>query len=150
MLAVVLLMHILPTIISTAQMVHSIAREMVVPGASRSAEMHLRVADGLKEMGVASGDRVAVIGPGIRAYWAWLARVRIVAEVPIWAVRDFWAADAQVRRTILDRFAEAGAKVVVYQPDTALDQSVAASAGLEARGWQRIGMTDYYLLWLNK
>ena len=168
-LAVVLLMHLVPTSILAAQEAYSIGREMVVPGMSRGANRHLRVAEGLGQMGVAPGDRVAVIGPGIRAYWAWLARVRIVAEVPVWAVQDFWAADAQVQRAILDRFAEAGAKFVVYHPDTAMDQSVEAGAkfvgndvtdsrsdappvpaGLQAMGWQRIEKTDYYVLRLKK
>ncbi len=61
------------------------------------------------------GDRVAVIGPGIRAYRARLGRLRIVAEVPAWEEHEFWAADPQTRQAILDRFAAAGAKVVVHE-----------------------------------
>ncbi len=140
--AVILLIHVVPMIISASQQAYSIGREIVVPGVSRRAEIHLQVADGLREMGVAPGDRVAVVGPGIRAYWAWLGRTRIVAEVPVWAVQGFWTADAQAR-AILDQFARAGVRVVVYQPDPP-SESPTVSAGLQAMGWQRIGDTGYY------
>ncbi len=148
-LAVVLVFHVALVLIMTWRHAYAIGRGMIAQDVSPPSDVHWRVADGLRRMGVEPGDRVAVIGPGIRAYWARLARVRIVAEVPAWATRDFWTADAQVRRTILERFVEAGAKIVVNEAGTR-PGARHVTVDFEAIGWQRIPNTDYYAFVLRQ
>lgn len=120
----------------------------VVMEQGTGAHMHWRVADGLARMGVNPGDKVASIGASHEAYWARLARVRIVAEIPVSNYRksykdldDFWMADPSVKSQVIQAFARTGAKVIVADriPEYA-----------SATGWQRIGNTDYYAYLLGE
>ena len=94
-----------------------------------------QVAHGLNRMGVQPGDKVAFIGYSFGAYWARLARVQIVAEIPSRDVDSFWAADPFVKSQVIKTFARTGAKVIVTEK---LPSYVSTSS------WQKIGDTDYY------
>jgi hypothetical protein len=114
-----------------------------------SADPPWRVADALREMGIGPGERVAIVGPGIRAaYWAWLGGLRIIGEVPAWAKREFWQADDRVRQDILRHFAAAGARAVVNQPNFRAEGHEPV-VDFEALGWKRVGDTGYYVLLLK-
>ncbi len=63
--------------------------------------------------GLRSGDAVAILGDGVYAYWARLAGLHIVAEVPSRATPDFWTGDPADQRFLLDKFRQAGAVAVV-------------------------------------
>ena len=63
--------------------------------------------------GLTPGDAVAVIGDGAYAYWARVAGLRIVAEVPSRATTEFWASDGADQRLLLDKFRQAGAAAVI-------------------------------------
>ncbi len=76
---------------------------------------HWQVAAALGRLGVRPGDTVAIIGSGGDAYWARLARVRIVASIPPAGADYFWASGEAVRRQSLDHFARAGARAVVAE-----------------------------------
>ncbi|HKW31849.1 MAG TPA: hypothetical protein VJN92_02515 [Candidatus Acidoferrum sp.] len=93
------------------------------------------VADGLREMGIAPGTQVASIGTGLEAYWAHLAEVRIIAEVP-GKGESFLVADPLKRREALSKFLELGAKAVVTK-----NAAVAHSTD----GWQEVAQTQYYV-----
>lgn len=93
------------------------------------------VADGLRKMGIAPGTQVASIGSGTDAYWAHLAGVRIIAEIPEKG-DSFLAVDSLRRREVLNKFLELGAKAVVTKNAT-----VAHSTD----GWQEVGQTQYYV-----
>jgi 4-amino-4-deoxy-L-arabinose transferase-like glycosyltransferase len=82
----------------------------------------------LLSSGLRPGDRVAVIGDGIFAYWARLARLRIVGEVPSRSTLDFWSGSPETRHGILEAFQRAGAVAVIadYVP-----------SGIEGDGWRR-------------
>jgi hypothetical protein len=80
------------------------------------------------QSGVRPGDELALIGDGQYAYWARLARVRLVAEVPSRAADDFWTSGRERRRALLDAFRRAGA-VAVVAPN--------ATPGLDSLGWLR-------------
>jgi hypothetical protein len=41
-----------------------------------------QVAQSLRQLGLRPGEKVAVVEDGLRHYWARLARVRVVAEIP--------------------------------------------------------------------
>ena len=119
---------------SPALMAFSRAGELIA-GRNPWPHPHYQVAEGLNRMGVRSGDKVASLGTSFKAYWARLARVKIVAEIPSGHVRDFWAAGSSGRSQVMEAFASTGARVVVAQNIPTLSS---------ARGWQRIGNTGHY------
>ena len=93
------------------------------------------VADGLRKMGILRGTQVASIGSGLEAYWAHLAEVRIIAEVP-GKGESFLAVDPLKRREALSKFLELGARAVVTKN---------AAVALSTEGWQEVGQTQYYV-----
>ena len=94
------------------------------------------VATSLREMGIVPGTEVATIGTGLDAYWAHLAGVRVIAEIPDKDQAIFVAAGSAKKRQILSKFAEVAAKAVVTK-----NAAVATSMD----GWQRVGATHYYI-----
>lgn len=109
-------------------------RALFRAGASQPFE-NWQVAQGLTGMGIKPGDRVASIGNTLEGYWAHLAGVRVVAEVPLNGVPTFWAAPAQVQSEVMEDFAKAGASIVVTE------QGLPRGS---APGWRRIGGTSYF------
>lgn len=78
-----------------------------------------------------------------------LARVRIVAEIPVGAAQDFWAADEHLKQLIMGSLSKVGAEIVVVSPG-ARPRSVSAAEDLSAMGWQRIGKTDRHAFVLKR
>lgn len=99
----------------------------------KSDHVHWRIANALHEMGVEEGDKVAFIGWSFNAYWARVARVRIVAEIPVDGVLPFLAADAATKAKVMEALAGIGAKAVLTDrmPEP-----------LTPQGWTRIGDTN--------
>jgi len=93
------------------------------------------VAEGFRDMGFSPGTRVGSIGTGLEAYWAHLAEVRIIAEIPEKG-KSFLAVDPLRRREVLDKFLELGAKAVVTKN---------AAVARSTEGWQQVGQTQYYV-----
>ena len=97
---------------------------------------HLQIARGLQAAGVYPGEKIGVIGGEPGAYWARLAGIRIIAEIPKTGARRFWSASADTQSRVLQEFAKAGASAVV-SVDAATPQSTAE--------WQPVPGTSYYL-----
>ena len=95
------------------------------------------VAQQLHEMGIAPGTDVGYIGTGSDAYWAHLAGVRIIVEVPDIERPRFVAADTERRRQVLALFTSVGVKAVVTRN---------ASAAYPADGWRQIPGTRHFIL----
>jgi hypothetical protein len=110
-------------------------------GRHTSAHAHWQVANGLNRIGVQSGDKVAVIGESRDAYWARLARVRIVAEIPQQNMETFWAAPAAVKSQVMQALADTGAKIVV---------TTRGSIYAAWNGWQEMGETGCYAYILRR
>lgn len=91
------------------------------------------LAEGLMTMGLEPGDQVGFIGYSYSAYWARLARLRIVAEIHPSDEEAFWQAGPAVQYEALQAFAEAGVVAVIAAPP-----NVPAPAG-----WRAVGETDY-------
>ncbi len=108
----------------------------LMSGREAVSATHWRVAEGLQRMGVQQGDKVAAIGDAKTAYWARLARVRTVAEVPPADVDSFWSSEASVKEQVLQTIAKAGACVVVAE-------KVPEWAAID--GWQRVENTNCYV-----
>jgi hypothetical protein len=99
-----------------------------------------QVAQALRTDGVLPGDHVASVGNALWGYWAHLASVKVVAEVPDWGTPELWAAPKATQDEVFAAFARAGAKVVVS------DQPPRGSL---AETWQKLGSTNYYIRALN-
>lgn len=145
----VLVLHGMLTVPGMLKRASQVAGDLLSRGHLSSSHVQWEVAEGLRQIGVQPGGKVAVIGSGWNAYWARLARVRIVAEIPRGSVRDFWAADEEVRQAIMSSLADVGVEVVVVSP-RARPRSVSASTALGAMGWRRIGQTGYYAFDVRK
>jgi hypothetical protein len=98
------------------------------------------IAEGLHELGVLDGRSIATIGiPRETFYWARLARLRIVSEIPTENVNQFWFASPGAQERVRSLFAQAGAVAVVT--DT-------MPAGINLPGWKPIGRSPYFVFLL--
>ena len=86
----------------------------------------VQVAERLRALGIEPGTPVAVIGDGyLASYWARLARLRIVAEVPSYlktgdSAAAFWNTSPEKEMAVLNALKSAGTKVVVAETHPAL------------------------------
>jgi hypothetical protein len=94
------------------------------------------VAQRLHDTGIAPGTDVGYIGTGTDAYWAHLAGVRIIAEIPDKEQAHFVAADAVRRQQILALFISVGARAVLTRN---------AEAANPADGWRPIPGTHHFI-----
>ena len=121
---------------------HSILRHT----ASEQAE----VAAGLRKLGVLEGQSVATIGiPRDSYYWARLARIRVIAEIPTPNVNQYWFAPAGTQDKVRSLFAQAGAVAIVTDTMPAAVTYPQSSLPVNLPGWQRIGDTSYFLFRLQ-
>jgi hypothetical protein len=90
----------------------------VIAPTSESTDHDVAIAESLSHYGINAGDAVASIGNGQEAYWAYLARVPVVAEV--WSIDSarFWAAPSERQQVALRSMANSGAKAVVWRRDS--------------------------------
>ncbi|HMG75058.1 MAG TPA: hypothetical protein VK582_16265 [Pyrinomonadaceae bacterium] len=102
-----------------------------------------QIANGLNQMGMQPGEKVASIGDALYAQWYRLARVQVVAEVPGGpdVIETFWKAEPAVREQVLERLAKAGARAVVID---------SAPRDEKMDGWQRIADTDASVYFLRE
>ena len=94
------------------------------------------VAQRLREMEIPPGAEVGCIGGGLDAYWAHLAGVRIIAEIPESEQPHFIAADSARRQQVLALFSSVGAKAVVTRN---------AETANPVDGWRPIQGTHYFI-----
>jgi len=96
----------------------------LVPGRRDS---HADAASFVLQSGLRPGDDLAIIGDGLFAYWARLARVRLVAELPSSSAESHWRSGRERQDALLQKFRQAGAMAVV---------AAGPPPGLESRGWR--------------
>jgi hypothetical protein len=106
-------------------------------------DLQWQVAEGLKQLNVRSGDKVARIGGYFAADWARLLRVTVVAEVPRSDAAEFWAAPPEVQAEVIRKFAAMGVTAVVAQ--IAQDETFRPS-GM----WEPLGEGGFYALPLRQ
>lgn len=113
---------------------------MAIPGTGpNSAWQEVVAAEQLQRMGAQPGDKVAVITDGSGAFWARLAKLRIVAEIMDGnnGTKEFWEAPEEVQHQVYDIFAHTHAKLVVTECPPAPPTTPS--------GWQKIPDTRYYV-----
>jgi hypothetical protein len=93
------------------------------------------VAQQLHAIGIPAGTDMGYVGSG-PSYWAHLAGVRIIVEVPEIEQPRFVAADAARREQVLALFFSVGARAVVAKN---------AAAANSADGWRAIPGTHYFI-----
>jgi hypothetical protein len=115
-----------------------------IHGFHNDATAEYEIAEGLQRMGLHLGENVAAIGFGIDAHWAYLDRLNIVAEIDPEGTCLFWSEPADMQNQIVEKFAQAGADVVVVNAGTGI-RSTSRVVPLEladcARpgdGWRKI------------
>jgi hypothetical protein len=118
--------------------VQSVANLLIGRGIQTHVEWE--VVQGLKDIGIHLGDEVAYIGDSFFAYWARLAQVRIVAEIPRGSIDKFLSADHTVKSQVFNVLAKAGAKAIVTH-ETAVYRATS--------GWHQIGDTNHYVYMLT-
>ncbi len=108
---------------------------------SSTPHVQWQVAEVLNEMGVTPGDKVASIGLSHSHFWARLARVQIITEMPHSEAARFWEADTSVKSRVIETFRSTGAKAIItnIMPE-----------GEFHTGWQRMANSDYYVYILQK
>ena len=94
------------------------------------------VAQEIHRMGIPAGTDVGYIGTGLDAYWAHLAGVRIIAEVPDGEEPRYAAADAARRQQVLGLFSSVGAKAVITKNGEIANP---------ADGWRPIAGTKHFI-----
>ena len=96
---------------------------------------HPAIADALRtDFRLEPGAQVAFIGYSYSAYWARLARLRIIAELRPEEFEQFWSASAAARDEVLAAFAEAGAEAMLSEPP---------GAHVATGGWDEVADTGY-------
>ena len=115
-----------------------VTRHYAIPGSiANSTVQDSRAAEQLWRSGIQPGTKVAVIGDGTDAYWARLAKLRIVAEIMDTnnGAREFSSAPEEVKQNVYQAFAQAHAELLVTS--CPLDPSPIPS------GWRRLDATPY-------
>jgi hypothetical protein len=99
---------VMPIVGDTGRSAVAIARRKARPGFAS-----IETARALRDQGLRPGDAVASIGNSFEAYWARVARARIVTEVPASAAQRFWSADSSTQARAIAAFTMTGARAVV-------------------------------------
>jgi hypothetical protein len=110
--------------------------EAAVPATSRGHAPPSVVAEGLRELGLREGERIGIIGYGFDAFWARLARVRIVAELYPWEAPGVWNPEGEAYARMLEAFASTGVRAVVAD---------AIPGDVPLEGWRRVGETGVFV-----
>lgn len=103
---------------------------------AQELKVNLRVAKGLQKAGIKEGEKVGVIGIYDDYYWARLAKLHIIAEIPSDEdISNFWIADNTLKTSVLNVFKNAGAKILI----------AGRAPGYSSRfGWKHIEDTPYF------
>lgn len=97
---------------------------------------HWVVAEQLHAMGISPGTDVGYIGTGLGAYWAHLAGVRIIVEVPENEQPRYAAADDARKQQVLALFSSVGARAIITRN---------AAVANPADGWRPIPGTHHFI-----
>jgi hypothetical protein len=137
-----------------AAMVHLVYGESVQVFPSDATPEYL-TAEGLLRMGLQPGEKVGAIGYDNDAYWAYLARIDIVAEINTDETCLFWSEPAAMQAEILEKFARAGARVVVANTGGGVKTTSRpvpidlAGCSRPSPGWRKIEGSPNYAFFLK-
>jgi hypothetical protein len=133
-----------------AALILAVSREAVGADyeASRSP-FNASIAAFLLNNGLRPGDGVALIGNGTEAYWAHLAQLRLVAEIPAGIASrpghpamDFWESGPEQQQRALGILGQTGAKAVIAGSQHSIEGSVPS---IVPAPWKKIDGTGAYV-----
>ncbi len=108
------------------------------------------VAEGLRRLGILEGQSLATIGiPRDSFYWARLAGVRVVSEIPTAYVNEYWFASSDSQEKVRSLFAQTGAVAIVTDAMPAEVTFPKSSIPVSLPGWEHIEGTSYFLFRLR-
>jgi len=110
---------------------------LAIPGSGPNSTLQdITAAEQLWRMGMQPGDKVAIVMNGTGAYWAHLAKLRIVAEIMETGhgTAEFWNSPAELQQRVYDLSAHAHARLMV---------AVCPSTIATPTGWEQIAATPY-------
>jgi hypothetical protein len=113
--------------------------QLAVEG-SESPSWPGEVAETLFELGIQSGDKVAVIGYAFGSFWARLARVQIVSEMLDRDADTFYRGDVRLQQSVIEAFGQTRARAIVAE---------GVPNEIIMDGWSQIGTSNYYVYLLN-
>ena len=91
----------------------------IAVGRSEANNEYVRVAQGLRKLGIQPGTQVAHIGSAFRSsLWARMARVRITAEITSKDAPEYWQADRATKHDIREVLTKTGVKAIVTDSPT--------------------------------
>jgi hypothetical protein len=107
----------------------------LVAVARQSDHVQWRIAEGLQQLNIQPDEKVAILGDEyLHLFWARLAKVKIVAQVP--DGKSFWKKDAGTRARVLKTIEEkTGVRAILYKPESSIGDLTA---------WRKVGNTSYY------
>jgi hypothetical protein len=108
----------------------------------QKAPVDWEVAQALNRLGIQPGDKVASIRHPYWEfyYWARLARIQVIAEMPPEEVDRFWSSSPQVQEEVTRAFANTEAKAIITRAPPSCASTTA---------WTKLGDTDYYAYLLH-
>lgn len=126
-----------------------------VHGFHNDASAEYVTAEGLQRMGLQPGTKVGAIGFDNDAYWAYLARFDIVAEIDTDETCLFWSESAAIQMKILEKFDQAGASIVVANTGGGVRTTSRAvpldlaGCSRPSSGWRKIDGSPNYAYFLK-
>lgn len=127
--------HLLVILVPGLAVAWGVARDLCGVARNQPLEPWV-VAQQLHAMGILAGADVGCIGTCLDAYWAHLAGVRVVAEIPDQERSRFIAAGAEKKQQVLALFSSVGARAIVTRNAEAVDA---------AEGWRPIPGTHHFI-----
>jgi hypothetical protein len=112
-------------------------------------------AEGLQKIGLQPGTNVAAIGFDNDAYWAYLLRLNIVAEINTDETCLFWSQPAEAQQQVMEKFSQAGADVVVVNTGGGIRTTSRAipldlaSCARPSAAWRQIPPSPNYVFFLR-
>jgi hypothetical protein len=94
------------------------------------------LAEAVLQIGIKPGDRIAFIGYSFGAFFARLARLQIIAEIPETDIERFWYAGPAKQTAVIESLRSTGVKAIIAER---------LLPGASAIGWRRIGGSTYLL-----
>ena len=118
------------------------AKEISIWQKNWTTNSEWEIASSLKKLGVNEQDKVATIGYNVpdSAYWARLAKVKIISEITIKDANLFWEANDKLKEKVINLISTTDAKVIVAS--TIPEHCPKA-------GWQKLGSSNSYVYFLR-
>ena len=91
------------------------SKDMLTNGKNASGETHRKVAKALLEAGISKNDKIAVFGTDYGIYYARLAKVKIIMELPVEEFNKLYSISNEQKNNIYNEAKNYSAKIIVSE-----------------------------------